>query len=77
MEDLITAFVDQVPNLAALILIVVVFIKYLEKRDRILEQITRELKALSVAQATHARETTDAIADMHRTVHRVFEDRTT
>ena len=59
-----------------LMVAIVVFIKYLEKRDRILEQITKELKILSVAQATHARETTDAIADMHRTVHRVFEDRT-
>jgi hypothetical protein len=69
MEEL----VRQAPSTAAIIIVVVIFVRYLEKRDAIFEAfstaVTKELKALASDLRSHAQETTDAVAEMHRAVY--------
>ena len=52
--------------------------RYLEKRDATLQEfiqiMAKDLKALTVLLTTHARETTDGIAEMHRTVQRHYNE---
>jgi hypothetical protein len=69
MDELIR----QAPSTAAIIIVVVIFVRYLEKRDAIFEAfstaIIKELKAIAIDLRAHAQETRDAVAEMHRAVY--------
>ncbi len=83
MDQLITALATQVPDLAILLVIVVMFLKhlaareaeytiYLAKRDELytetVQKVSNQLDALSKAFEIHAQQMNDAIEEMHRTV---------
>ena len=68
MDKLLNSIATQVPDLAALIVIVAMFVRALEKRDQVIKEIAKEVKTLAIALTAHATETNDAIEEMHRTV---------
>ena len=69
MDQLLTAIATQVPDLGALILIILIFVRYMEKRDELLKALTTELKHIAETLTRHATETNDAIEEMHRVVN--------
>jgi ABC-type transporter Mla subunit MlaD len=70
MDKLLEAIATQVPDLAALLVIVLIFVRYLEKRDDIIKSLIDQLKTIAETLTAHSVATNDAIAEMHRTVAR-------
>ena len=68
MDNLLNSIATQVPDLAALIVIVAMFVRALEKRDQVIQAIAKEVKDLALTLSAHATETNDAIEEMHRVV---------
>lgn len=73
MEKVLEAVASQVPDLAVLLFIVIMFLKYLEKRDAIIQEftaaMTKELKTMAGDLRTHTVQTADAIDEMRRLVY--------
>lgn len=75
MDEVLKVISSQVPDLVALLIIVVVFIRSMEKRDALLLLLIKEVRALTVAMSAHAIESTAAIQEMRR-VSKLFKPKT-
>ena len=66
MEKIFDSIAQQAPDLAALVIIVLIFVRYMEKRDEVIKAITAELRTIAETLTAHRTETNDAIEEMHR-----------
>jgi ABC-type arginine transport system permease subunit len=86
VDTIINALATQVPDLVVLLLIVWIFVKAIERRDKIyaeqnrlltqeINALTEAIQAMNVGFVAHATEATMGIEDMHRTVLRQEKER--
>jgi predicted Holliday junction resolvase-like endonuclease len=74
MDNIPAALINQVPDLVALIIIVFVFVRYLEKRDQqytaLFTKLSADIQMLAEQFKVHDAHQDRAVEEMHRVVAR-------
>ena len=74
MDPILSALITQTPGTAAVIVVVVLFLRHLKEQNAIflatMNKLVDQMNDMQVKLAQHAEETTHGIAEMHRRVGR-------